>query len=141
MRVGAIRQSDPSFRAVVFSQFTTFLDLIQLALERERLTWHRFDGTMDVRRRSEAIAGFKEQAKDDSPKVLIVSLKAGGVGLNVSCLFGSEYPKEADEAGSSSRTRITFSWRVVFALVWDSADDAARLDGLLVELCHRESGH
>lgn len=81
----ALRATDPSFRAVVFSQFTTFLDLIQHALERERLRWFRFDGTMDVRRRNESIAGFKEKkdAAADEAKVLIVSLKAGGVGLNV----------------------------------------------------------
>ncbi|EKM61408.1 uncharacterized protein PHACADRAFT_111980 [Phanerochaete carnosa HHB-10118-sp] len=77
----AIRQTDPAFRAVVFSQFTTFLDLIQFAFERERLRWLRFDGTMDVRRRNEAVASFKENS--DEPKVLIVSLKAGGVGLNL----------------------------------------------------------
>ena len=81
---GALRLVDPNFRAVIFSQFTTFLDLIQLALERERIRWYRFDGTMDVRKRNESIAGFKEVTKNDEPKVLIVSLKAGGVGLNVS---------------------------------------------------------
>lgn len=52
-----------------------------MLLEREHLTWYRFDGTMDIRRRSEAIAGFK--AASEGPKVLIISLKAGGVGLNV----------------------------------------------------------
>ncbi|KIP11786.1 hypothetical protein PHLGIDRAFT_83110 [Phlebiopsis gigantea 11061_1 CR5-6] len=77
----ALRATDPSFRAVVFSQFTTFLDLIQHVLDRERLRCYRFDGTMDVKKRHEAIAGFKEASGE--PKVLIVSLKAGGVGLNL----------------------------------------------------------
>ena len=39
---------------------------------------------MDVKKRNESIAGFKAASR--SPKVLIVSLKAGGVGLNVSAL-------------------------------------------------------
>ena len=65
----------------MFSQFTTFLDLIQTVLEREKLAWYRFDGSMDVRKRNEAIAGFKSTSRE--PKVLIISLKAGGVGLNV----------------------------------------------------------
>ena len=77
-----LRNEDPTFRAVVFSQFTSFLDLIQIVLEREDLEWHRFDGTMDVKKRNESIAGFKAPSR--GPKVLIVSLKAGGVGLNVS---------------------------------------------------------
>ena len=37
---------------------------------------------MDVKKRNEAIAGFKASSRD--AKVLIISLKAGGVGLNVS---------------------------------------------------------
>ncbi|KAH9837360.1 SNF2 family N-terminal domain-containing protein [Rhodofomes roseus] len=76
-----LRGENPSFRAVVFSQFTSFLDLIQVALERESLTWYRFDGTMDVKKRNDSVVGFK--ADSQGPKVLIVSLKAGGVGLNL----------------------------------------------------------
>ncbi|KAI0732417.1 SNF2 family N-terminal domain-containing protein [Fomitopsis betulina] len=76
-----LRNEDPTFRAVVFSQFTSFLDLIQIVLEREDLEWHRFDGTMDVKKRGESIARFKADSR--APKILIVSLKAGGVGLNL----------------------------------------------------------
>ena len=36
---------------------------------------------MDVKKRNEAIAGFKASSRD--AKVLIISLKAGGVGLNL----------------------------------------------------------
>ena len=76
-----MRDQDPCFRAVVFSQFTTFLDLIQVVLEREGLPWYRFDGSMDVKKRNEAVSGFKAPSRE--AKVLIISLKAGGVGLNV----------------------------------------------------------
>ena len=78
---GKLRDQDPCFRAVVFSQFTSFLDLIQMALEREHFDLCRFDGTMDVKKKAAAITEFKSQSR--KPKVLIVSLKAGGVGLNV----------------------------------------------------------
>ncbi|TFY83512.1 hypothetical protein EWM64_g492 [Hericium alpestre] len=76
-----LQDQDPCFRAVVFSQFTSFLDLIQIVLEREKLPWYRFDGSMDVRRRNEAVTEFKAPSR--KPKVLIISLKAGGVGLNL----------------------------------------------------------
>ncbi|KAI0334349.1 hypothetical protein GY45DRAFT_1318351 [Cubamyces sp. BRFM 1775] len=76
-----LRDQDPCFRAVVFSQFTSFLDLIQIVLERENLVWYRFDGSMDVKKRNEAVSGFKAPSRE--AKVLIVSLKAGGVGLNL----------------------------------------------------------
>ena len=69
---------------MVFSQFTSFLDLIQSVLARDGLPWYRFDGSMDVRKRNEAVAGFKAPSRE--PKVLIISLKAGGVGLNVRLL-------------------------------------------------------
>jgi DNA repair protein RAD5 len=80
--VGKLREQDPCFRAVVFSQFTSFLDLIQAMLKRERFEQYRFDGSMDVKKRGAALAEFRSPTR--KPKVLIVSLKAGGVGLNVS---------------------------------------------------------
>ncbi|KAF8167532.1 DNA repair protein RAD5, partial [Crassisporium funariophilum] len=76
-----LRDQDPCFRAVVFSQFTSFLDLIQASLHRENIDQYRFDGTMDVKKKSAAINEFKSASR--KPKVLVVSLKAGGVGLNL----------------------------------------------------------
>ncbi|TFK26658.1 DNA repair protein RAD5 [Coprinopsis marcescibilis] len=76
-----LRDQDPCFRAVVFSQFTTFLDLIEVVLTREKFDYYRFDGTMDVKKKSAAISEFKSASR--KPKILIVSLKAGGVGLNL----------------------------------------------------------
>ncbi|KAJ4002206.1 SNF2 family N-terminal domain-containing protein [Lentinula boryana] len=76
-----IRSTNPAFRAVVFSQFTSFLDLIETALKREQFDHYRYDGTLDVKRRHSVITAFKEIS--DRPKVLCISLKAGGVGLNL----------------------------------------------------------
>ncbi|KAF7310688.1 DNA repair protein [Mycena chlorophos] len=76
-----LREQDPCFRAVVFSQFTSFLDLIQIILKREHFEHYRFDGSMDVKTRGAAIEQFKAPAR--KAKILVVSLKAGGVGLNL----------------------------------------------------------
>ncbi|KAF7337701.1 DNA repair protein RAD5 [Mycena sanguinolenta] len=76
-----LREQDPCFRAVVFSQFTSFLDLIQAVLKREHFEQYRFDGSMDVKKRGKALEEFKAPTR--KPKVLVVSLKAGGVGLNL----------------------------------------------------------
>ncbi|KAJ7201358.1 DNA repair protein RAD5 [Mycena pura] len=76
-----LREQDPCFRAVVFSQFTSFMDLIQVVLKREHFEHYRFDGSMDVKSRGAAIEQFKVPTR--KPKVLVVSLKAGGVGLNL----------------------------------------------------------
>jgi len=40
--LGRLRDDDPTFRAVVFSQFTGFLNLIQVILDRERFQWLRW---------------------------------------------------------------------------------------------------
>ncbi|KAF9011125.1 SNF2 family N-terminal domain-containing protein [Cyathus striatus] len=76
-----LRDQDPCFRAVVFSQFTSFLDLIQVVLQRERFDFYRLDGTMDIKKKNAAVTAFKTPSRQ--PKILIISLKAGGVGLNL----------------------------------------------------------
>jgi len=46
----------------------------------------RFDGTMDLKKRQAAINTFKDPNGPDGrprPMVLLISLKAGGVGLNL----------------------------------------------------------
>jgi DNA repair protein RAD5 len=76
---------------VVFSQFTSFLDLIEVVLQRESFDQYRFDGSMDIKKRNAAISEFKSSSR--KPKVLIVSLKAGGVGLNVSLVASLYFVK------------------------------------------------
>ncbi|VDB84343.1 unnamed protein product [Peniophora sp. CBMAI 1063] len=78
-----LQDQDPCFRAVVFSQFTSFLDLIEAALDREGLATYRFDGSMDVKKRAAAVSEFKAASR--APKIMVISLKAGGVGLNLTC--------------------------------------------------------
>ncbi|SJL06101.1 uncharacterized protein ARMOST_09437 [Armillaria ostoyae] len=65
-----LRDQDPCFRAVVFSQFTSFLDLIEKALKRDRFDFYRFDGSMDVKKRTAALNDFKSTSR--TPKVLIM---------------------------------------------------------------------
>ena len=86
MTKGRLRDQDPCFRVIIFSQFTSFLDLIEVVMQRENLTWYRLDGTTEIRKRQKTIAEFSEPSR--KPKVFLLSLKVGGVGLNVS----SEHP-------------------------------------------------
>jgi len=65
-------------KTLVFSQWTSFLDLMQPALEEASITYLRLDGsTAD---RGAIVSAFQQP---DGPQVLIMSLKAGGVGLNL----------------------------------------------------------
>ena len=62
-------------KALVFSQWTSLLDLIEPALARAELSFARLDGT--TRDRGDVVARFQA---DDGPPVMLVSLKAGGIG-------------------------------------------------------------
>jgi DNA repair protein RAD5 len=72
-------------KSVVFSQFTSFLDLISPQLTRHNIHHLRFDGTMSQKTRAGILRAFNaENASDPSaPRVLLLSLRAGGVGLNL----------------------------------------------------------
>ncbi|KAG8759177.1 DNA helicase rad5 [Serendipita sp. 396] len=76
-----LRDDDPGFKAVIFSQFTDFLDLIEVALDRHRFPWLRLDGSMSEKQRAESLKRFAIPSKRE--KLFIISLRAGGVGLNL----------------------------------------------------------
>ncbi|MEU4418984.1 DEAD/DEAH box helicase, partial [Nocardia salmonicida] len=64
-------------RALVFSQFTSFLDRVRARLDRQGITYAYLDGK--TRNRPAVIEAFKQ---GDDP-VFLISLKAGGVGLTL----------------------------------------------------------
>ena len=78
----AIRDKDPSTKSLVVSQFTSFLDLIEEALQKEDFTFVRLDGRMSQEARARAIENFGDTSSS-SPTVFLLSLTAGGVGLNL----------------------------------------------------------
>ena len=67
-------------KALVFSQWTSLLDLIEPALRAAEISFVRLDGT--TRDRAAVVDRFQSGA-DDAPPVMLLSLKAGGVGLNL----------------------------------------------------------
>ncbi len=65
-------------KALVFSQWTSFLDLIEPHLRSAAIGYARLDGgTAD---RAGVVASFQDAS---GPPVLLISLKAGGTGLNL----------------------------------------------------------
>jgi SNF2 family DNA or RNA helicase len=65
-------------KAVVFSQFTSFLALVQKRLDKAGLPYEYLDGR--VRDRQARVDRFQE---DPATPLFLVSLKAGGHGLNL----------------------------------------------------------
>ncbi|KAK2984529.1 hypothetical protein RJ640_025026 [Escallonia rubra] len=67
-------------KSVVFSQWTAFLDLLQIPLARSNIPFVRLDGTLNQQQREKVIKQFSEES---NVLVLLMSLKAGGVGINL----------------------------------------------------------
>lgn len=72
--------SDKPIKSVVFSGWTAHLDLIQIALDDHRIKYVRLDGKMTRSRRGAALEAFRD---DPSVTVIIISITAGGLGLNL----------------------------------------------------------
>jgi SNF2 family DNA or RNA helicase len=71
---------DESHSALVFSQFTSFLDIVEKELRSGGFRIFRLDGSTPVVKRKDIVEGFQGCA---DPAVFLLSLKAGGQGLNL----------------------------------------------------------
>lgn len=67
-------------KVLVFSQFLGMLSLIKQQLKKDEIAFEYFDGSTSPGDREKAIQNF--QSNDDC-RVFLISLKAGGVGLNL----------------------------------------------------------
>ncbi|KAK7261115.1 hypothetical protein RIF29_27419 [Crotalaria pallida] len=71
---------DGSAKGIVFSQFPSFLDLINHSLKMSGISCVQLDGTMTLSARDAAVKRFND---DPDCKIFLMSLKAGGVALNL----------------------------------------------------------
>ncbi len=67
-------------KVLVFSQFLGMLGLIRKKLEEQEIPFEYFDGSTSAPDRKIAIENFQNK---DHVRVFLISLKAGGVGLNL----------------------------------------------------------
>ena len=106
--------SSEGHKTLIFSQFTSFLDIVRKHLDRQQLTYAYLDGhTAD---RQAVVERFQN---DPECPLFLVSLKAGGVGLN---LTAAEYVflldpwwNPAVEAQAIDRTHRIGQSNTVFA--------------------------
>ena len=105
---------DGGHKALVFSQFTSFLGILREHLDREGVRYEYLDGK--TTKRQQHIERFQG---DPDCKLFLISLKAGGLGLN---LTAAEYVflldpwwNPAVEAQAIDRTHRIGQSRPVFA--------------------------
>ncbi|KZT54103.1 hypothetical protein CALCODRAFT_473944 [Calocera cornea HHB12733] len=75
-------RSNRQEKTIIFSQFTGMLDLIEPFLKHHRIKFSRIDGSLRPTERELAINKIKN---DSATTVILISFKAGGVGLNLVC--------------------------------------------------------
>ena len=78
--VSFAEKGEAPLKCVVFSEFTSHLDLIQRALSDNHHQYVRIDGTMSLSKRRKVLDLF---SNDDSVTILLASIKAAGQGLNL----------------------------------------------------------
>jgi SNF2 family DNA or RNA helicase len=105
-------------KALVFSQFTSLLAIIRDRLDREQVAYVYLDG-----RTRDREARVEEFQNDPNIKLFLISLKAGGLGLN---LHAAEYvylldpwwnpaveAQAIDRAHRIGQTRQVFAYRLI----------------------------
>lgn len=75
-----MQQNHPGDKMIIFSQFTSFMDVVTVALQRYKIPSLRIDGTMSLTSRNAVIRQFQTA---DQIKIVLASKTATGVGLNL----------------------------------------------------------
>lgn len=108
-------------KALVFSQFTSMLDLLGRDLAAAGLPYLRLDGTTAADKRQELVNQFNKE--DDSPRIFLLSLKAGNAGLNLTAadyvfLFDPWWNRAVEQQAIDrthriGQTRSIFAYRML----------------------------
>jgi len=80
MSILAASRKDPKSKVVIFSQWTSFLDIIQAQLVESNMKFARIDGSMSATVRDK---GMTALASDPDCRILLASLAVCSVGLNL----------------------------------------------------------
>jgi DNA repair protein RAD16 len=75
-----LRSTKQTLKSIVFSQFTSMLQLVEWRLRRAGFSTVMLDGSMTPVQRQRSIDYFM---KNSQVEVFLISLKAGGVALNL----------------------------------------------------------
>ncbi|KAI4715644.1 hypothetical protein E4T48_08186 [Aureobasidium sp. EXF-10727] len=67
-------------KIIIFSQWTSLLDLLEVPVSEKGWGYRRYDGSMNAKLRADAVDDFKSRP---NVRMMLVSLKAGNAGLNL----------------------------------------------------------
>lgn len=78
-----IEKMDVDEKAIISSQFTTFLDRLEPELKAHGHSFTRIDGSMNAASRIEAMREFNKEDVMASPRFILCSIRAAGTGINL----------------------------------------------------------
>jgi superfamily II DNA or RNA helicase len=81
MLIAELQNIVPAHKALVFSQFTSMLDLLEPELKKAGIPFLRLDGSVASKNRQDLVDEFQQQ--EGGASVFLISLKAGNAGLNL----------------------------------------------------------
>lgn len=94
---------------IIFSCFTTMLDILEDYLMMRQYAYHRLDGTTELEERERMINEFT--SPDSKTIVFLISTRAGGLGINLTSanhvvLFDSDFNPQIDLQAMDRAHRI-----------------------------------
>ncbi|PVI03724.1 hypothetical protein DM02DRAFT_225525 [Periconia macrospinosa] len=95
-------------RTLIFSQFTSVMDILQWVLDEEDIAYSRIDGSTAISDRQPLLDQFYE---DESIPVFMLSTKSGGAGINLACankviIFDSSFNPQDDIQAENRAHRV-----------------------------------
>eukprot|EP01065_Artemidia_motanka_P034882 TRINITY_DN42873_c0_g1_i1.p1 TRINITY_DN42873_c0_g1~~TRINITY_DN42873_c0_g1_i1.p1 ORF type:complete len:1187 (+),score=277.88 TRINITY_DN42873_c0_g1_i1:56-3616(+) len=98
-------------RVLLFSQFTSMLDILQDFLHLRGYEYERLDGSVRAEERFHAVSAFQGARNAASPFVFLLSTRAGGLGLNLTgadtvVLYDSDWNPHVDVQAQERVYRI-----------------------------------
>jgi SWI/SNF-related matrix-associated actin-dependent regulator 1 of chromatin subfamily A len=95
-------------RTLIFSQFTSVMDILQWVLDTLDMSYFRLDGSTAIATRQDMLDQFYE---DESIPVFMLSTKSGGAGINLACankviIFDSSFNPQDDVQAENRAHRV-----------------------------------
>jgi hypothetical protein len=105
------RLKESGHRILLFSQFKIMLDILEDYLNARSMKFERIDGSITGPKRQQAIDRFQDPASKDPPFVMLLSTRAGGVGINLTSadtciIFDSDWNPQNDLQAQARCHRI-----------------------------------
>ncbi|RYY86746.1 MAG: DEAD/DEAH box helicase, partial [Chitinophagaceae bacterium] len=135
-----------SHKVLVFSQYTSMLDLLSNSLKEARLSFLRLDGSTPTDQRQELCNRFNDESSEE--RVFLLSLKAGNAGLNLMAadyvfLFDNWWnaaveQQAIDRTHRIGQTRPVFAYRMICTdtieeKIWQLQQRKSKLSAELIQ--------